>query len=70
MDNQPGKRGPKPNKRRAYYMKEYGLKPDHSGAARNTLRESFLDQLDACQSDEARRLLIGKSIKFTELEDR
>lgn len=44
--------------RRERYMKQFGLKYTRP---RRMLPQKLLDQLDACQSDEARRLILGRS---------
>ena len=54
------KAGRKPNPRRAYYAKKYGLS-NFSGADRKLLRAKVLDQLDACKDEASRRLLMGRS---------
>jgi hypothetical protein len=47
--------GPKPNPVRALYVEKYGL--SHKQASR--LTPKFLEQLERCKSEEARRILIG-----------
>lgn len=50
--------GRPPNKRRRYYMQKYGVHPFN---ARKILRELKMDQLDACKTEAARRILLGVS---------
>jgi hypothetical protein len=51
----PFHRGPKV--RRKFYIKKWG----RHRVKQHLLPHTFLDQLDACKSEEARRLLLGVS---------
>ncbi len=51
--------GVKPDLRRYAYCDRFGIAP--SASRIRDLTEQFMDQLDRCQSDEARRILLGIS---------
>jgi hypothetical protein len=63
MIGPPRRSGPKLDPRREAYKAKYALRPDRNSSARKQLSESFLDQLDNCKSEEARRILLGKTRK-------
>jgi hypothetical protein len=53
-----GKSGPKPNPRREAYIKRYKITRK---IPTRFLTVEFMDQLDMCRSEAARRILLGVS---------
>ena len=58
--------GRRQDARRAGYVKEYGIS---LAAPYRALTRGFMDQLDACADDSARRILLGKSEREGSNED-
>jgi 5-methylcytosine-specific restriction endonuclease McrA len=49
------------DRRRARYVAQYGLPPVMQNG--HVLTQQFMDQLDRCKDDAARRILLGVSVK-------
>ena len=62
MIDRKGIRGRKPNPRREVYMQRFGMRYKHPAIRLHT---TLLDMLDGCKDDEARRILLGKTEKFS-----
>jgi hypothetical protein len=56
------------NERRVEYERKFDIK--RIGKTRINLSEAFLDQLDNCKDDDARRLLLGRGEKFEDFRER
>lgn len=62
MIDRKGIGGRKPNPRKQKYMRDFILTEHY---ARRQLHTPLLDMLDGCKDDEARRILLGKTEKFS-----
>ena len=54
--------GRTPNPRRQAYMRDFIMSKQQ---AKKLLPSTMLDMLDGCKDDEARRILLGKTEKFS-----
>ena len=62
MIDRKGIGGRKPNPRKQVYIRDF-IMTEHQ--AHKILNSTLLDMLDGCKDDEARRILLGRTEKFS-----